>query len=68
MDETRELGTLAVGPTIYICDGEIWEGKLSSENLPPRESVVWAEVGLHLSIYVMLKTTSYLSFRDLACR
>ena len=60
MYEIGQLGPLTTGYTVYICDGKIWEGKLSSENLPPPGSVVWAEVGSHLSISVMLKTTDNL--------
>ncbi|PLN83983.1 hypothetical protein BDW42DRAFT_191967 [Aspergillus taichungensis] len=43
MYETGQLGALTMGYTVYICDGKVWEGKLSSENLPPRGSIVWAE-------------------------
>lgn len=48
MYESGELGPLTPGHTIYICDGKIMDKPLSSENLPPRESVVWAEVRPHI--------------------
>lgn len=48
MYENGEIGPLMPGHTIYVCDGKILDKPLSSENLPPRESVVWAEVGLHI--------------------
>lgn len=48
MYETGELGPLTTGYTIFICDGKIMDKPLSRENLPPKGSVVWAEVSLYV--------------------
>ena len=42
-----ELGPLTPGHTMFICNGKIMDKPPSSENLPPPEFAIWAEVGIY---------------------
>lgn len=58
MYKTGELGPLTPGHTIYICNGEILDKLISSENLPPLEFAIWAEI----SVYLPCVLENYLPF------
>lgn len=42
-----ELGPLTPGHTMFIFNGKIMDKPPSSENLPPPEFAIWAEVGIY---------------------
>lgn len=58
MYKTGELGPLTPGRTIYICNGKILDKPISSENLPPPEFAIWAEVSVYLPCVSFLQRLS----------